>query len=522
MKFRYEFLLIFFFCILAYVNSLKSNFVAEDYYLILNNEFIRDWDNVEVLFGKKNLVSPQPIRNGARPLTVFSLMLDHKIYNYNPAGFHFSNIIFHTLNTVLVFILFCVLGLKRDYSLTAAVIYAVHPIQAEVVNIPGFRGDLLAAFFFLIGVILFIKAVEQKKYYYMPFVAGAYLCAMLSKEIAITFPVILILYLVVFRPQMKKTIFFICAPMIICGALYMLFFWTDRYNYDIFNVVFVNLKGPMSPFTSYFTYINTIMVTIAHYAVTVFFPFRLANDYQIRIPEYISAASLAGIIIFISAIWGFFKLRDRVAKFGLGFFIITYIPASNLMPLFNIVADRYMYIPLAGFSCVMLVMVQAFIMGFQKDIEKSFKIRKETAARIPFIAGVCFIGVLFGLTFNRNYIFRDMVSLCENTVSKYPDNVRARYNLGIAYSEIGLCKESNRELMKAMELNRFYKIDKVWQTMGKNYQKLNRMDKAKECFVKLLWLNPELLRKTFQIMSEKSLPPRMNIKQGSVSEQKNK
>ena len=91
--------------VMFHASSLKHSFVGDDFNLVVNNEFISEWKNVAILFDPRYLFVPYPIKCGARPLTVLSLMVDKGLWGSGPSGFHLTNILLHGLNSTLVFLL---------------------------------------------------------------------------------------------------------------------------------------------------------------------------------------------------------------------------------------------------------------------------------------------------------------------------------------------------------------------------------------------------------------------------------
>ena len=105
------------------------------------------------------------------PLTMFSYALDYAIWGLNPPGFHLTNIIFHTLNTILVFILTVRLidyDMAKQYLYTkkalvtgiiTALVFGIHPLHVESVAWVAERKDVLYAFFFLLSIISAISNI---------------------------------------------------------------------------------------------------------------------------------------------------------------------------------------------------------------------------------------------------------------------------------------------------------------------------------------------------------------------------
>lgn len=500
MKLKYQVILVLLVSGITYLNTLTNKFVAEDYYLITGNDFIKNWDNIGLLFNKKNLLKPAQIRNGARPLTLLSLMVDHKVWELRPIGYHLTNVALHMFNCALVFYLFCFLGLPPDYSLLTAIIYSIHPIQGEVVNVPGFRADLLVSMFFLIGLMLYIAMVEKKQYAYLIPAVVSYLFALMSKEIAFVLPIVFLLYLVIYRKHDKKGIVALSfLPLFILGSMYLLFFWIERYSYDIFKGIFVVTDASQGPFESLTGYINTIGITFYHYIKNLFIPISLSYEYQLNITGDFSVRATAGILLLMMMLILSYRTKDRILKFSIGMFFLTFLAVSNIVPLFNTVADRYMYLPLVGFAYVMLFAGKAVFTSIKTIFERFFTLKHKPVLNIQFFLTMIILSFYLGITFNRNYVFKNMLNLYSEALDRSPDNPRVRYNMALAFKERKALKASNHQFMELIKLNKTYKAAEVWELMGQNYQMMGNFKKARECYVKLI-----LLKKRTKDSDEKS------------------
>ena len=179
--------------ILCYINTLQNPFIWDDEEIIVNNYLIRNWKNAPEMF-KTSVFGENLGKIGFyRPLQLFSYSIDYSFWKLNPIGYHISNIIFHLLNVLLVFFLLIKLGIKRNFSFFASLLFAIHPINTEVVTYISGRGDLLFLFFSLLCFIFFINGTKGKQWHYFVSVI-LFILAILSKENAIVIPFIILVY----------------------------------------------------------------------------------------------------------------------------------------------------------------------------------------------------------------------------------------------------------------------------------------------------------------------------------------
>jgi hypothetical protein len=149
-------LLISAFSFLLYVNATHGKFVYDDFKIIVDNSFIRQWNCLPKVFTKDYFSISGEM--SYRPLVTISYFIDYAIWHLNPFGFHLTNVILHTTNTVLFFLLLRTVLSNNKIILLSILFFVTHPILVETVNAIGYREDLLSATFLLVSFIYFIKS----------------------------------------------------------------------------------------------------------------------------------------------------------------------------------------------------------------------------------------------------------------------------------------------------------------------------------------------------------------------------
>ena len=127
------------------------------------------------------------------PLVWMSFMLDYKLVGLNAGGYHITNLILHILSALFLFWLFNRMTGAVWKSAFVAAIFALHPLHVESVAWISERKDVLSAFFWMLTLCLYVYYTEKpviKRY--LP-VLFCFVCALMSKPMVVTLPVILIL-----------------------------------------------------------------------------------------------------------------------------------------------------------------------------------------------------------------------------------------------------------------------------------------------------------------------------------------
>src|SRR5664280_2089608 len=142
------------------------------------------------------------------PLTWISFMFDYQLYGLNAGGYHLTNLILHIMGALLLFWLFNRMTGEIWRSAFVAALFALHPLHVESVAWIAERKDVLSAFFWMLTLCLYVYYTEKPVIRrYLP-VLFCFACALMSKPMVITLPVIMILldYWPLDRLQSRKIV----------------------------------------------------------------------------------------------------------------------------------------------------------------------------------------------------------------------------------------------------------------------------------------------------------------------------
>jgi tetratricopeptide (TPR) repeat protein len=191
----------------AFSSALPGGFQQwDDVVLLVDNPAYRGlgWSNLKWMF-TTNLMGHY------MPLTWITYGLDYVVWGLNPYGYHLTNIVLHAANAALVYLvaqrLFRIVwsgtsaagaGGLRIAAALAALVFGVHPLRVESVAWITERRDVLSGFFFLLAVLMYLRACEVEsrdgrpwgKFYWAA--VGTFVLALLSKSMAVTLPVVLL------------------------------------------------------------------------------------------------------------------------------------------------------------------------------------------------------------------------------------------------------------------------------------------------------------------------------------------
>jgi Tfp pilus assembly protein PilF len=475
----------------AYSNTFSSSFHFDDGSNIGNNPRIRNLSNFKDF-------------SGSRYIGFLSFALNYHFGELNVYGYHLVNVLIHIANGFLVYNLVLVLlrtplmtSSKSNHivrklswiALTTSLLFVIHPIQTQAVTYIVQRFTSLAALFYLLSVVCYLKwrctepqAIARPVWYAGALVATV--LAMKTKEISFTLPfMILGVEGIFFRSSSWKRWvalipFLLTLPIIplsVPGAL------GEAEGGSAQEVVTATVAGVARETTeiSRLDYLFTQFRVMVTYLRLLMFPIHQNLDYDYPIyhsimePEVLISVVLLGFLLGL-AIYLLFHSRHRLVAFGLLWFFLTLSVESSIIPIRDVIFEHRLYLPSVG------LMLAACAAGLE-----IVAVRRGTA--IVILGGI--LTVLSVATYERNRIWKDEITLWTDVVQKSPDKPRGYNNLGMAYSNRNGLVEAIEAYRTALRLKPDY--DKAWNNLGNSYQKLGRLQESIQAYKLALALNPE-------------------------------
>lgn len=418
-------------CLALFGNTLLNDFIWDDIPLISDNKYIRDCANIPLFFTPDywNNLYPLSGRGDYRPVRTTSFALDYAVWKQNPVGYHFTNLLLHTINVILVYfwvvLFFNHKALNQSgqswflsLSFLTALFFAAHPVHTESVSYVKNRSELLCFLFFLVTFFVSRNFIAQKNIgKALILLMGAlvsFCLAILSKEVALVFPAIFIAYVVCFLAPEKRTRAII--KTIPLGGLICLYFWSRHAM--LLTTAKINIP------IGIWEHGLAVLQTIGYYFWLMLFPVGLNAEHIFNIPDSLFSTTVLWPAIAVSLLLVLIVVsykQSRLLCFGLCWIFLAILPMSNLVYLvLRPIAEQRLYLPSLGI-CLLLAM------GLRKmyldAIARSRRFKKFTA-----IAIVCAILLFFtAQTVRRNVKFNNAIRFYSVTIENSPNNLRAPY-----------------------------------------------------------------------------------------------
>ncbi|KUG21877.1 hypothetical protein ASZ90_008345 [hydrocarbon metagenome] len=463
------------------------------------------------------------------PLTMISHMLDWQLFGFRAGGHHWTNVIIHIFNTILLFLLFNKLTGAVWKSALIAALFAIHPINVQSVAWISERKNVLSTFFWIVTILFYVRYVKQPDWKkYLP-IFFCFALGLMAKPMLVTLPFVLLLldYWPLNRTQIKlpnrnedkvkgemfpldknrKISFLILekVPLFILSVISVFFtIYGARYVRTITSLEYLpfSLRIPNS-INSYVLYIKKL-----------FWPNDLAVFYPIsHIPVWqclVAALFLLGITFFVCR---YFR-KHPYLPVGWFWYLGTLVPVIGIVQVgTQAMADRYAYVPFIGLFVI--IAWGAENLSFKNNIFKK---------TIIFMA--VFIIIALTITaYNQVKVWRDTVTLFEDTLKKTKNNYvaydvlgfdaarkneneralmnyymaqksnpkfyPAYNNAGIVLIKMGRRNEAFKNFEMTLKVNKF--SAPAYYNIGLLYLKDNNLDKSMMLFKKAIEIQPDYI-----------------------------
>ncbi|MES2836899.1 MAG: tetratricopeptide repeat protein [Bacteroidota bacterium] len=455
-------------CVVCFYNSLSNGITNWDDNKYITNNPLLD----AVKSGKISNLFTQFFDGNYHPLALLSLSIDFSIGNGKPFWFHFTNVLLHIFNSILIFKILLQFVKNKWAVLIASLVFAAHTLHVESVTWLSERKDVLYSFFFLLALYHYCiyATTEKTKNYFLSILF--FVLALFSKGQAVALAICIPLVDYYFsRKLLSKKVILEKLPYFILAF--------------IFGVVALKAQSSSNYLAEFnFTFFQKIAIAsfgLFQYISKTFLPINLSAFYPYpdmvtyALPNYFYTYLLVPVA-FITLL--FIYRKNKIIVFSLLFFVFNLVLVLQIISVGSaITADRYAYIPLLGFC----LLIAYFIDTIQKE--------KKQLTTIGFAITCVYILFLSYNTIQRNKVWKDSLSLWTDVVAKHKNIPLAYYNLATTQNELGDNANAIHNFTSAIKLQNTDADS--YHNRGNCYFLMQRYDSAYTDFSNAIKLKPQ-------------------------------
>ena len=383
------------------------------------------------------------------PIVYTFFWFEHQLWGNNPFGYHLINILLHVFNVVLLW--FILRKIAIPGAGVISLIFALHPVHVESVAWVIERKDVLSGFFYLASVLAFLnylnplgrgESYRQSKIGTLKFYLSSlilFICALLSKSITVSLPLVILLYLWWKNRRTNKIELISLLPFFISS---MIIAYLDiqfvHQRYSLATLGLTPIQRVYIAGKSLWFYLEKLIFPIN--LLTVYPRWNLAVDLFTQYFYPLTFLAFLGFLYWGKKYWG------RGAFSALTFFAVTLTPTLGFID-FNymehsFVADRFQYLASIGPIILFGVLINRLYL--------TAKINWKPTLRI---VGILLIALLGFLTWKQAELYDNDETLFRYTIARNPNAWLAYNNLGLALAERNQKEEAMQYYQKALALN---------------------------------------------------------------------
>lgn len=468
----------------VYWQVLRHDFVSyDDNTYVTQNPHVQaglTWEGVTWAF-------TSTYANFWHPLTWLSYMLDYEIYGLKPGGYHFTSLLFHIANTLLLFAAFKEMTGAFWQSAFVAALFALHPLHVESVAWVAERKDVLSTFFWMATMGSYAFYVKRPTFKRYMLILLGFTLGLMAKPMLVTLPFVLLLMdywplkrfqFATSEPQSKKPmipslkmslpvgLIWEKVPLIALSAVF-----------SVVTYLAQQTGGAVAPLSIEVRVANALVSYVTYIGKTIW-PIGLAIHYPHPSMVPVGKVAVACLLLISISLLAIKTVRQH-PYFVVGWlwYLGTLVPVIGLVQIGSFaMADRFTYVPLIGLFMIIAWGVPGLLARWRY---RGFVLTTST--------GMVLLALMICAWFQVRH-WRSSMSLFRHTLHLTTDNWLAHNNLGNALSKQGSLEEAIGHYYKALRINPDYAA--AYNNLGRALAAQGKPDEAIPLYLKALDIEP--------------------------------
>jgi len=412
------------------------------------------------------------------PLTWLSHMLDCQIYGLIPGMHHRTSLIFHIVNSILLFFVLQKMTGALWKSAFVAALFALHPINVESVAWVAERKNLLSTFFWILTMLAYVHYTTRPSLYRYLLTLLLLMLGLMAKPMLVTLP--FVLFLLDYWPLRRlrhESAFNLILEKVPFFALSAISAYISSLSVQHYKIVVSTELVPMQ------LRIANALVSYVKYIEKMIWPKNLAIFYPF--PDTLPVWQILGAGLFLASI-SFLVLINFSKKpylcMGWLWFLGTLVPVIGLKQagLWPAMADRWAYVPLIGIFIIIAWGVSELASKWRHK-----KIGLASAAAVLLL-------MLMTVTWLQVRYWTNSVSLFKHAFEVTANNFIVHFKLGESLAEQGRTEEAISHYQEVLRLKPCYAL--AHHNLGCMLADQGRTNEAMNHYIAALKINPKLER----------------------------
>lgn len=396
-----------------------------------------------------------------RPLFWLLLSMERHAWGLSPVGYHLTSFIVHTLDATLIYIGLARVQPSRRLGWAIALIWLILPTNCEAVAWISGQAYPLSFLFILIALNAALSYLWKAKNRYLIVYSAAFIVAFLFNDAGIFIFPISLLIIYSFKQAYRGLRIRLLACSFMVTVVYLIVrAWSGARA----------TNGHLS--------LSPIGISILKYIYLALFPLHLSIDRSSLTPSASwTPEAILSLIVIVLIVAAAVLLRNRIpmASFGIAWLVITLLPYSGLFPLYQGMAERYLYVSSLGLVLTIAALIDVF------------SIRARRVVSGVFVVVIVCMAVRLHL---RVLSWANPVTLYRSSLAVTPRSSQLWYDLGAAYEKADDFSRAVTAYQRAAALDPSYA--QAWSGLGNIDYRIGEFTAAEQRYRQALAINPHL------------------------------